>query len=125
MTLKVTDAAIVVKEVFLDDDSSVPVVIVSRYRLAQRVASMYGCETFLVVDEERSSLYERYEIHVRAPDVSLSVTWKISNPRLFHKGLSALHEFLEQNYPLGKTLGEVLILGEIGRQGPDGPMVSE
>lgn len=106
------DGCLAVRDVLLDDDSTVPVVIVSRYRLAERVASRYGCETYLVVDEEQSSAYNRYQIHVRSPDLTLSVTWVIYNPRSFHKGLTALHEFLEQNYPIGKTLGEILISAE-------------
>lgn len=125
MTLKDETKAKIYEMMNLDDGSSVPVVIVSRYRLAQRVASLYGCETFLVVDEGQPSLYDKYEIHVRAGDASLYVTWKVSNPRSFHRGLSALHEFLEQNRPLGKTLGEVLITGEVCGRGPPGPSVLE
>lgn len=110
------------QEVYLDDGDAVPVVVVSRYRLAHRVALCYGCETFLVVDEEQSSKFDKFCILVRSTDLSFAVTWKITNPRLFHRGLSSLHELLEQNYPRGLTLEAAMFSLEFDGIGPiDGP----
>jgi hypothetical protein len=95
------------------DEDQVPAVFVSRYRLAERVVSPYGLVVYLVVDEEQSSSSERYSILVRSEDLLFSVPWVISNPRRFHEGLTALHTLCEQYYPLGKTLGELLVSGEV------------
>lgn len=94
------------------DDDEVPVVIISRYRLAERIAGAYGLSTFLVVDEEKSSPYDKYTVMVRSDCRYFSVFWVINNPKRFHEGLVALHALLEQNYPSGKTLGELLVQGE-------------
>jgi hypothetical protein len=97
------------------DEDQVPAVYVSRYRLAERVCSPYGLIVYLVVDEEKSSSFERYSIITRTEDHMFSVPWNISNPRRFHDGLVALHTLCEQYNPLGKTLGELLVSGEVSQ----------
>jgi len=99
------------------DEDMVPVVIISRYRLAERVVQPYGLDAFLVVDEAETSSMSRYSIICRTHCNTISVPWVIHNPRRFHDGLVALHKILELNFPLGFTLGELLVQGELERPG--------
>lgn len=109
----------------VDDDDGIPVVIQSRWRLADCVARSYGMQAFLVdcgVPEKDCPSSPRWMVCVQSECKHWSVPWLISNPRRFHDGLTALYSLLEQVFPSGKTLGEILVsIGQL-EQGPSRPV---
>lgn len=96
----------------IDEDDGIPVVVRSRWRLADCVARAYGMQAYLVDcgdPEKDHPTAPRWMICVQSDCRQWSVPWLVTNPRKFHDGLTALYTLLEQTFPTGKTLGELLV----------------
>lgn len=96
----------------VDDDDGIPIVVKSRWRLADSVARAFGMQAYLVDcgdPEKDCPTAPRWMVCVQSDCKQWSVPWLILNPRRFHDGLTALYTLLEQTFPSGKTLGELLV----------------
>lgn len=95
-------------------DDSIPVVISARWRLVDRVVRKYGYEAILGIDEDLDPLdSHKFEIVVRFPDdIADRLTWYITNPRTFHRGLELCQSFLEFKAKLGYSLQSALKLAD-------------
>lgn len=112
----------------VDEDDGIPVVISSRWRLADNVARAYGMQAYLVDcgdPEKEFPTAPRWMVCVQSDCKQWSVPWIIQNPRRFHDGLTALYTLLEQVFPVGKTMGELLVSSGPLEPGPLGPFESE
>ena len=92
-----------------DGFDGIPVVIVGRLRLADRVAKCYAMRAVLFVDEEQSSPDNRYFSCIVSDDSNWTIPWVITDPTMFHTGLRAIYTLLEQLRPTGKTLGQLFL----------------
>lgn len=108
----------------VDDDEGIPIVISSRWRLADMVARNYGMQAYLVDcgDPEEDPRLPRWMVCIQSECKHWSVPWIIANPRRFHEGLTAAYTLLEQSFSSGKTLGELLVSHASENEGPARPI---
>lgn len=92
------------------EPDSMPVVIAARYRIARRLAIVYGFEAYIVVYEgENPSKLDTYDVLIKDDkSTDMCLIWDLKNPRSFHKGIEAAHVLLELRCPTGLNLYGVL-----------------
>lgn len=96
-----------------DELERIPLVIIARWRIVERLARAYGVQAFLVHEPDiNPEHYNGWEVAIEDEGI-LKMVWGCKNPRTYHKGLELAHAFLELTYGLGVTLDRAMVLGEV------------
>lgn len=110
----------------LDEElDGVPNVIISRVRLVDKIATFFGLNGVLMVDDGACPEL-RYVAIARSEEGEMSIPIAIYSIESFNIGIQALYDLLSQFWPTDKTVGSILAMREVddsvavSHDGPDG-----